>query len=79
MAVAVDADTAVARIEELTAGMQRERIAERAKPEREHGTPRRKDIYQSGYIAGLCAALSILTNEPALYIEARIVAEVGTP
>jgi hypothetical protein len=66
----------VAQLQELAAGMQRLRLEERAKPDRAFGTPRRKELWHSGYVAGVCAAIAKLIGEPAATIEARIVAEV---
>lgn len=61
----------------LAREVQRMRLAEREKPPRAHDTPRRKDIYLSGYLAGLCCGLAMLRGESSLDLQASIIAEVG--
>lgn len=72
-------ESTVAELEELARKIQRERVEERKLPARVGDVPRRRDMWLSGYLAGIAAGISKLTGESALLIEARIVSEVGRP
>lgn len=64
-------------LDRLARECQRMRLADRDLPARVHGTPRRKDIYLSGYLSGLSLAIGKLTGQAAMEVEASIIAEVG--